>query len=539
MRFLEAQAVLAAAPPGDPLPLLLGLSGSPGALPYFLRAQASLRGRRAEVRTLPFNTLQQHLLTPRTGEELLLLLPWDLAPACDWRSGIPLREPEPDMLLRGADATASRLRARGAHLFYLPAPVPPLFAAPGADETLVTGLARIARESGAAFLPPTLFSLRHYLASGTPFDNEPLGEIAARLCDTLLPPAGGFKVLVTDLDQVMWRGVIGEEGVAGIQHRGEGAGFPHFLYQTLLAQLKQRGVLLAAVSRNDDDLARAPFRSGEMVLREADLTAILASYQPKSAQIEALARRLGLGLDAFVFVDDNPVELEEVGKALPAVRRLRFPAHEAELPAFLQTLSHTFHRGAITPEDRERTELYRRRLAGMAPEQAAGADLTTFLQDLEMHLTISERTRGDRARAVQLINKTNQFNLNGRRFTDEEVADLLADGGRLFVAALSDRHGSHGEILACLIGPDRVIRALVLSCRVLQRRAEYAFLAWLAASGLPPVGLAYLRTERNEPLRQFIDDPAFTPGDAGLLFDPRLFAERHHDDLALFRITAG
>src|SRR5262249_7748607 len=155
--------------------------------------------------------------------------------------------------------------------------------------------------------------------------------------------------------------------------------------------------------------------------------------------IREIARQLNLGLDAFVFVDDNPIELEEVSSALPDVRVIRFPSSDDRMPELFDALCQLFPRTVVTTEDADRTNMYRRRLDGMVPDTSEGADLTAFLRGLEMSLVINDRSRGDRARAVQLINKTNQFNLNGRRVTDEEVGAVLADGGRLYTASLSDR----------------------------------------------------------------------------------------------------
>src|SRR5207237_670947 len=186
------------------------------------------------------------------------------------------------------------------------------------------------------------------------------------------------------------------------------------------------------------------FRSGRLLLQEPDFVAILASYHAKSAQIRELAERLNLAPDAFVFVDDNPVELAEVALALPAVRCVAFPQRDDDLARFLGTLAGLFPHGTITAEDRARTDMYRRRLAGLVPSELQGADLTRFLEGLRMTLTIHDRTRGDRARAVQLIDKTNQFNLNGRRYTDEDIGKILDAGGRLFGVTLSDRTGSPG-----------------------------------------------------------------------------------------------
>jgi FkbH-like protein len=252
------------------------------------------------------------------------------------------------------------------------------------------------------------------------------------------------------------------------------------------------------------DIALAPLRSGRMTLGESDFVAVVASYHAKSAQIRELASRLNLGLDSFVFVDDNPIELAEVSMALPGVRCVPFPARNEDFAAFLSEIALLFDRATVTAEDRERTELYRRMADGLAPSDVVGADLDKFLESLSMKLSVHDRTRGDRVRAVQLINKTNQFNLNGRRVDDAEVAGILAAGGQLYSASLTDRTGAHGEILACLVNADGVITSFVMSCRVFQRRVEHAFTAWLMARAARPVSVDWAATPRNEPFAVYL-----------------------------------
>src|SRR5262249_46020921 len=305
-----------------------------------------------------------------------------------------------------------------------------------------------------------------------------LGKVVVELASA--PQLEPAKLLISDLDNTMWSGVIAEDGVDGISWEAHGAGYRHFVYQTFLRRLKGEGVLLAAVSRNSPEVALAPLAPGRMTLNETDFVSVVASYHAKSAQIRELAKQLNLGLDAVVFVDDNPVELQEVGQQLPTVQCVAFPKHDDGLAELLRDLNRRFGRRDLTAEDRGRTEMYRRRLEGMVPQAAEGADLHEFLRELKMRLILHDRSSGDRARAVQLINKTNQFNANGRRITDDAVAGILASGGRLLTATLEDRTGSHGEILALLIDGNGLVHAFVLSCRVFQRRVEQAFCTWLA-----------------------------------------------------------
>jgi FkbH-like protein len=545
MSFLEAHKTVRNFKGGPPLELLLAMSGTADTIDIFVRAEAARRGRAGRMGALPFNTLTQALLGERNadGAAVLLIYPWDLVPEADWRSGIPALAPVEEDLRARAEETVERIsRWNATGVIYVPAPFPPLFSDSIADARLAEWLQSLVLRVGARVLPSSTFSLSNYLASGSPFASTALDKVAATVVDVAMGGAPETrKVLVTDLDNVLWAGVIGEDGVDGIACGAEGKGYRHFLYQTLLRKLKRDGVLLAAVSRNDNELAHSPFVAGRTTLAGDDFVAIVASYNAKSAQIRQLAEQLNLGLDAFVFVDDNPLELAEVENALPGIIALRFPESDDALPVFLREVADLFPRRNLTAEDAQRTELYRRRLSSMVPTGAAGADLTDFLRGLGMTLTIFDRSAGDRTRAVQLINKTNQFNLNGQRVTDDEVDAILAGGGRLYTAELADRSGSHGEIFVMLMDAERVVRALVMSCRVFQRRVEFAFFAWLANGNAAPLALNFIETPRNEPVRQFLEHGAFTGelhGTQTVQFDSERFYSDRGADMSLFDIKA-
>jgi FkbH-like protein len=542
VNYLEARRSVSAFQGGPPLPFLFGLSGTAEPFALYLQAAAAQRGRSADVRFLPFNTLGQALrgVADATVPEVFLLLPWDFAPEADWRSGVPASLDEEALRLRAAETARLLSRRARARLLYLPAPVPPLFPNPARGAAFAHWIESLAIGLGAGLLPADAFGLGGYLSSGCPVGGSSIGRVAEAVVEAALaPPREPKKVLITDLDNVVWHGLVADDGLDGIACEPAGRGYRHFVYQSLLRRLRHDGTLLAAVSRNDADIATAPFRSGRTLLREEDFVAIIASYHAKSAQIRELARRLNLGMDAFVFVDDNPVELAEVSLQLPEVRCVAFPPHDDELAGFLDGLADLFARLEVTAEDRERTELYRRRLEGMVPSEIEGADLTRFLQDLKMTLTIHDRSHGDRSRAVQLINKTNQFNLNGLRLTDAEVGAMVDAGGRLFGASLADRTGDHGEILACLVAPDGTIHSFVMSCRVFQRRVECAFLAWLATQPNPPTRLQWISTPRNGPFQRFLSEVTGPLNGAGLVrLDPAAVAARHATDLALFAVSS-
>jgi FkbH-like protein len=543
MNFLEAHRLVSEFRGGPERPILFALSGTGEPFRVYLEAAGAKRGLAVHPRFLAFNTLGQHLASGTSAPaeaEVLLLFPWDFVPELDWRSGVPPERVNMAEVLGRAEQLAERLLRRpGARLLYVSAEVPPVVGYAAGDRMLARALDQMAARLGATPVPAEACSLGAYFASGCPVGGAWLGrvaELAVALATTDV--SATHKALITDLDDTLWAGVIAEDGVANIAFGPEGRGYRHYVYQTFLARLRQEGVILAVVTRNDAEVVLPPLRSGRMPLGESDLVTVCASYHAKSAQIRQLAGQLNLGLDAFVFVDDNPVELEEVRQALPQVEVVDFPHRDDDLPQLLEKLAQLFGRRELTREDRERTDLYRRRLEGLPPADVAGADLTGFLAGLQMRLVVHDRSRGDRTRAVQLINKTNQFNANGRRWTDAEVATVLGRGGKLLGASLSDRSGSHGEILACLMDADGTIEAFVMSCRVFQRRVEAAFLASLIGSGVTPRCIRFAPTERNEPFRQFVLDAAFGQPNNGVVpLDAAAFHTRHRDALDLFTVT--
>lgn len=539
MNFLEAHRTLRDFAGGPSLRFLLASSGTLDALQVYLGAAGAVRGRSVFVRFLPFNTFGQFLMSPPSeGElEVVLLMPWDLVPEADWRSGVPTDRPSLTRVLTVARECVHRIESRHARVLYCDAPLPPVMADGAENRALAAELRSLAVSIGAEVLGAEHFTLGAYFSTGCPFgggSHWPVADaVVAAAIEVPLPPA---KVLVTDLDHVMWHGVLAEEGLGGIQCGPEGVGFKHFVYQSALARFKHDGVLLAAVSRNDPQIVGEALRSDRLKLAETDFIAVLASYGAKSAQIAELAARLNLGLDSFVFVDDNPIELEEVQLKLPSVRVVPFPLRDDGVEELLRTLHAHLGRRVVTKEDLERTDLYRRRMQGIAVSDVQGADLTHFLRGLQMRLVIHDRSTGDRTRAVQLINKTNQFNANGRRVTDEEVATILEAGGHLLTASLEDRTGSHGEILSYLVDHSSTVVAFVMSCRVFQRRVEHAFLCTLVEREQAPQRFLYSPTERNEPFQTFCRDGAFEHDGSRLAFSPEVFAREHLQATDLFQV---
>jgi FkbH-like protein len=305
------------------------------------------------------------------------------------------------------------------------------------------------------------------------------GELAGRLLGALRGRSS--KCLVLDLDNTLWGGVIGDDGLEGILlGQGSTMGEAFVAFQRYAQQLAHCGVILAVCSKNDEANALSPFEQHpDMVLRRNDIACFAANWQDKAGNLRHIAKSLNIGLDALVFVDDNPFERNLVRQELPEVQVPELP----EDPSFyIQTIADAgyFEALAITAEDRERGGQYR---ANLEREElrASATDMEGYLNGLAMVLDARPFDSIGLARIVQLINKTNQFNLTTRRYTEAEVRSLMSNPRvAAYQFRLTDRFGDNGMI-AILIGSldgagSLVLDTWLMSCRVLGRQVEEACL---------------------------------------------------------------
>lgn len=285
------------------------------------------------------------------------------------------------------------------------------------------------------------------------------------------------KCLVLDLDNTLWGGVIGDDGIDGIAlGQGSGKGEAFLSIQQAALALRQRGIILAVCSKNDDDVARTPFREHpDTVLKEEHIAAFVANWGDKATNLRAIAAALNIGLDALVFLDDNPVEREQVRRELPMVAVPEVGSDPAQYPRLLLAAGY-FEAVGFAQEDRDRADQYRANAERAA--FAGTSDMAGYLKSLDMVADFRGFDAVNRARIAQLINKSNQFNLTTRRYTEKEVAALEADPGKITLQVrLADRFGDNGMISVVVV--DRAeweIDTWLMSCRVLGRRMEEAVL---------------------------------------------------------------
>ncbi len=287
------------------------------------------------------------------------------------------------------------------------------------------------------------------------------------------------KCLVLDLDNTLWGGIVGDDGVEGlVLGEGSAVGEAHLALQRYARQLKDRGVILAVCSKNDPAIAADAFsRHPEMHLRRDDIAAFVANWDPKPENLKLIAQRLNIGLDSLVFVDDNPAERAAVREALPMVAVPELPG-DASLYVPCLAQAGYFETVAFTADDSRRGEQYAANLA-LEAERGASQNLEEFLRGLQMTATVSSISPVDLARVVQLINKTNQFNPTTRRYSADVVSRMASDPANLTLQfRLIDRFADNGLISAMILLAQAgepgvfVIDTWVMSCRVFGRQLE-------------------------------------------------------------------
>jgi FkbH-like protein len=329
-----------------------------------------------------------------------------------------------------------------------------------------------------------------------------------------------YKCLVLDLDNTVWGGVIGDDGIEGIAlGQGNAVGESYVAFQRFAAKLASRGVILAVCSKNTDSVARAAFeKHPDMILRLKDIACFMANWEDKATNLRRISETLNIGLDSLVFADDNPFERNLIRQELPMVAVPELPEDPA-LYAYAISDGGYFEGLTLTGDDLERGKQYQ---ANAEREQLRGGvtDMASYLRGLDMQLTWLPFDQVGLPRVAQLINKSNQYNLTTRRYTEEEVSELMADSDSLtFQFRLVDRFGDNGMI-SVVIGRVRDGGALdidtwLMSCRVLGRQVQEAALNVLVEQakerGMRLLQGSYLPTAKNGMVKEHYKDLGFTP----------------------------
>jgi FkbH-like protein len=346
-------------------------------------------------------------------------------------------------------------------------------------------------------------------------DHLPL--VAQNVVDIALASRGAVvKCVVVDLDNTLWGGVIGDDGVEGIRlgHLGDGEAF--VAVQRFILELKRRGLVVAVCSKNEHATALIPFREHpEMVLREQDITMFVANWKDKAENITLIKETLNIGYDSIVFLDDNPFERNLVREVLPEVIVPELPEDPAEYVSAIADLN-LFETTSFSALDRERAELYRT----AAQREETKRSFTTvddYLRSLEMTIDVRGFTDFDLPRIAQLIQRSNQFNLATRRFTEAQCAAFARDPAYHTVSvSLRDKFGDYGLISVVVVrfeGPAAFVEEYLMSCRVLQRGVEHYVMTHLfetaRARGASRVEGVYVPTKKNGMVKAFYEQFGF------------------------------
>ena len=315
------------------------------------------------------------------------------------------------------------------------------------------------------------------------------------------------RVLILDLDNTVWGGVIGDDGLEGIKiAQGDPTGEAHLAVQRMALDLRQRGVVIAVSSKNTDEVARQPFQQHpEMLLKLDHIAVFQANWNDKATNIQAIAKELSLGLDAMVFLDDNPAERGLVRTLLPQVAVPELPEEPASYARTLAAAGY-FEAVVFAAEDLKRAGFYQDN-AKRAELQKQVGGVDAYLASLDMTITFQPFDAMGRARIVQLINKSNQYNLTTRRYTDPEIAEVEADPNIFTLQVrLADIFGDNGMISVVICRPKEPqvweIDTWLMSCRVLGRKVEHMVLkemvARAGAAGIEKIIGTYRPTDRNK-----------------------------------------
>jgi len=563
MRLIEALSLLRRAAPTDPpFPVALIYGFTPQPLLTFLAAhlQSRLPARRIQVREGRFGDLTGNLeryLREPCGPAALVVEWADLDSRLGWRQhGGWGRARVRDIcavvehqlnvlgtLLAGASGS-------GIVAVALPSvPAAPVEPTPGWQygelqsrlDALAASFAaklsslahiRLVNPSRLAALSPwhQRLDVKTLNQAGFPYQ-LPHADVLAGLLAQLLQPPAPLKGIITDLDDTLWAGILGEIGVSGVAWDLDHHAAQHGVYQQMLQSLADSGVLVAVASKNDPGLVRSALERPDMLLHADSVFPVEAHWSPKSESVSRILRAWNISADSVVFIDDSAMELAEVLNAHPTMKCRPFWGDPNQVAELVSELADLFGKPFDSEEDSLRLKSLR---AGAELHSGIGGveSLQQVLASANGVLTIVPLSDPPDPRALELVNKTNQFNLNGRRFNEVEWLQYLRNPDHwVWLASYADRFGPLGKI-SVLVGRSTADGELdldtwVLSCRAFGRRIEYAMLdALFERHAARRIRLRFEATERNGPIRELLSGlTGESPGEGSSL-DATGFAQR-------------
>ncbi len=520
MKLIDALRIANTPQHGPPFHVLLACGFTPLHLETAVKAhfRLTLPDRTICMRTGLYADVAGTLENNRHEyDAILVVLEWaDLDPRLGWRSTAPAAKE----ILEDARVALQRI-AKAVDACAAGAPVavslPTLPVVPHLqnEQTQVTHLQAALWEIAYRFASTTrakvvhvavqqsstAHDLRSELQNGFPYSFSHAEEVAARLVRAVAP-AARKKGLITDLDETLWKGVLGEDGLEGIAWDLDRHAHFHGLYQRLLNTLGESGVLLGVASKNDPKLVRAALRRHDLVVNPEFLFPVEAHWLPKQDSIRRILELWNVGEDSVVVVDDDAWEIEQMKAAFP---NIEFAHFQRDDPQFLSSLRAKFAKENVLETDRLRVPSLR--ASHSLRGTSGGSTLEHLLEGAHAKIHATWAKKPPNERAFELVNKTNQFNLNGRRYTRAEWSRFLSDSATyLLVVEYEDRFANLGEIAVVAGRADGDlfrVETWVMSCRALSRRIEHQCLNLLFRRWAG-VALHHRETTRNEPFRDFL-----------------------------------
>jgi FkbH-like protein len=545
-----------------PFTVTLACGFTPLHLKTFLAAylQQALPDRRVTVSSGLYGDLLG-TLESLNGQELpdglVIVLEWaDLDARLDYRSAGSWGLAAADDIVAVARAMIERLAAAVGRIapgpriaLSLPTlPLPPIFHTPGWQASvhellLQAELARVAaylaqqgriaitNEQRMAEDSPSSerLDLKSDLYTGLPYTLPHADRLASQMARTVVPPAPK-KGIISDLDDTLWSGIVGEVGHDAVAWDLASHAQLHGLYQKLLASLAESGTLIAVASKNDPAVVEKAFQRTDLLLKPQQVFPIEVHWNAKSGSVGRILQTWNIAADSVIFVDDSPMELAEVAASHPGIECVLFPKDDYDAClAMMRHLRDRCGKEHISADDAVRLASIRQGAAFR--EQASGeAAPESFLQQIGAVVTIDFGS-AEQPRVLELVNKTNQFNLNGRRYTEADWRKLLASPGA-FVAAVSyeDKFGPLGTI-AIVGGRQRDlaidVEVWVMSCRAFARRIEHQTLKVLFENtGVTEMAFDFTPTAKNGPLRDLFTDMLGEPPQSGFRLTRSRFDEK-------------
>ncbi|MGA2900464.1 MAG: HAD-IIIC family phosphatase [Candidatus Acidiferrales bacterium] len=517
--------------------------------------------QRVEVKTGLFGDLAGSIERLQTSEcdILAVVIEWqDLDPRLGIRSLGGWRTTDLPDILKSANQAAARLdQALRRTSEFMPVciclptlPLPPLFTTPTRQvgdyelqlRQLVASFAasissgssiRVLNAQRLDELSPAQARLdvQSDLMAGFPY-KLPHASAIAELLAALIQNPTPKKGLITDLDNTLWAGILGEVGTDGISWDLDQHAHMHGLYQQFLGSLASAGVLIAIASKNDPALVEKAFERKDLILPKESVYPFEVHWSRKSESVQRILKTWNIGPEAVVFIDDSPMEVAEVKAAFPETECIVFPTNDYQgIWNLLKRMRDLFGKSVISEEDSIRLKSIRG--AGVLRESldATGGSFDDFLQSADASIRFTFGKQAADNRAFELINKTNQFNLNGKRLTDAAWKTYLNDPATFVMAAsYEDKFGPLGKIavlLGRIQGKSLRIDSWVMSCRAFSRRIEHQSLKQLFEKfDAEEIGFDYQPTPRNGPLQEFFTELLGSPLTADMRLSRAAFSEK-------------